>query len=87
MRNGRNDQKTVEKVKRKIPTALRTFESFLNATMPADSITIYELKQAFFSLKRNKSPRYDEISSNVIKNCFSELNKYLIPLSIYLKRP
>ena len=35
----------------KIPTASRTFESFLNKidiTMPADSITINELKEAFF---------------------------------------
>ena len=36
---------------RKIPTASRTFESFLNKidlTMPADSITINEVKEAFF---------------------------------------
>ena len=48
--------------------------------MPADSITINELKEAFFSRKANKSPGYAEISSNVIINCFSELNdpvKYL----------
>ena len=53
--------------------------------MPADPITINELKEAFFSLKTNKSPGYDEISSNVIKNCFSELNytlKYLFGKSI-----
>ena len=41
--------------------------------MPADPITINELKEDFFSLKTNKSPGYDEASSNVIKNCFSEL--------------
>ena len=43
----------------KIPTASRTFESFLNkidTTMPADSISVNELKKAFFSLKTNKSP-------------------------------
>ena len=36
----------------KIPTASRTFESFLNKidiTMPADSVAINELKEAFFS--------------------------------------
>ena len=72
----------------KIPTASRTFESFLNkidTTMPTDPISINELKEAFFSLKTNKSPGYDEISSNVIKNCFSELNypiKYLFRKSI-----
>ena len=31
------------------------------------------LRNAFFSLKLNKSPGYDEISFNVIKKCFSEL--------------
>ena len=75
-------------VARKIPTASRTFESFLNKidiTMPADSITINEYKESFFPLKTNKSPGYDEISSNVIINCFSELNdplKYLFEKSI-----
>ena len=72
----------------KIPTASRTFESFLNktdTTMPADTVTINELKEGFFSLKTNKSPGYDEVSSNVIKNYFSELNyplKYLFGKSI-----
>ena len=72
----------------KIPTASRTFESFLNkidTAVPADPVTINELKQAFFSLKTNKSPGYDEVSSNIIKNCFSELNyllKYLFGKSI-----
>ena len=35
----------------KIPTASRTFESFLSkidVTMPADPVTINELKEAFF---------------------------------------
>ena len=56
---------------KKIPTASRTFESFLNkidTTMPADPFAINELKEAFFSLKTNKSPGYDEVSSNVIEN-------------------
>ena len=72
----------------KISTKLRTFESFLDkidTTMPADPITINELKEAFFSLKTNKSAGYDEVNSNVIKNCFSELNyplKYLFGKSI-----
>ena len=65
---------------RKIPNATRTFQSFLNKidiTMPADSITFNELKESFFSLKTSKSPGYDEISSNVIIKCFSELNEPL----------
>ena len=42
---------------REIPTASRTFESFLkkiDATMPADLVTANELKEAFFSLKQTK---------------------------------
>ena len=42
---------------KKIPTASRTFESFLNkidAKIPADPVTINELKEAFSSLKKNK---------------------------------
>ena len=72
----------------KIPNASRTFESFLNkidTTMPADPVTINELKEDFFSLKANKSSGYDEVSSNVIKNYFSVLNyplKYLFGKSI-----
>ena len=55
---------------RKILTTSRTFESFLNKidiTMPLDSITINELRLLLFSLKTNKSPGYEEISSNVMK--------------------
>ena len=72
----------------KIPNASRTFESFLNkidTTMPADPVTINELKEAFIPLKTNKSASYKEVSSNVIKNCFSEFNcplKYLLRKSI-----
>ena len=79
---------TAPELARKIPTISRTFESFLNKrniTMSTDSITMNELKEDFFSLKRNKSPGYDEIGSNVIINWFSELNdplKYLFENSI-----
>ena len=71
-----------------IPNASRLFESYINrvdTTMPTDSLTINEVKEAFFSLKINKSPGSDEISFNVIKNCFSELNmplKYLFDMSL-----
>ena len=44
----------------KIPTASRTFESFLNkinTTMLADPITINELKEAFFFLKNKQKRR------------------------------
>ena len=53
--------------------------------MPTDSLAINKVKEEFFSLKINKSPGYDEISFNVIQNCFSQLNiplKYLFKISL-----
>ena len=41
--------------------------------MESKPLSINELKDAFFSLKINKSPDYDEISFNVVKKCFGEL--------------
>ena len=44
-----------------------------------------ELKDAFYSLKSDKSPSYDDISYNVVKKCFGSLCeplKYLFNLSI-----
>ena len=46
----------------------------VNTTLPSQSLSINELKDAFFfSLKTNKSPGTDEINFNVIKHCFGEL--------------
>ena len=53
--------------------------------MPTQSLSINELKDAFFSLKTNKSPGVDEIDFNVIKHCFGELCgplKYLFESSL-----
>ena len=67
-----------------IPNASRPFESYIkkvDTTMPTDSLTINEVKEAFSSLKK----KVDEISFNVIKNRFSELNmplKYLFDMSL-----
>ena len=58
---------------RKIPSLSKPFESFLKKksnTLPERCLTINELKDAFFSLKMNKSTGADEISFNVAKNCF-----------------
>ena len=69
------------------PASTRSFESYVqntNETIKEEPITINELKDAFFSLKINKSAGYDEISFNVIKNCFGELCdplKYIFNLS------
>ena len=65
---------------KEIPESENTFESYLvktSATMQHKSVSINELRIAFFSLKLNKIPGYDEISFNVVKKCFSELCKPL----------
>ena len=73
---------------RKIPTPSKPFESFLkktSATLPERFLTMNELKDAFFALKMNKSAGADEISFNVIKNCFGELSdilRYIFDLSL-----
>ena len=51
----------------KIPNSSTTFESYINkpdSIMEAKQLLMNELKDAFFSLKINKSPDYDEISLN-----------------------
>ena len=48
-------------------------------------LTVNELKEAFFSLKINKSSGYGGISFNVVKNCFGPLIKplmYIFNLSL-----
>ena len=53
--------------------------------MPAVSITTNEFEEDFFTLITSKSPDYDEITSIVIKHCFSALNdrlKYLFEKSV-----
>ena len=73
---------------RKIPTPSKLFESFLKKgsnTLPGKFLTISKLKDVFFSLKMNKSTVANEISFNVIKNCFGELCdilRYVFDLSL-----
>ena len=40
-----------------------------NIFQPENSISINKLKVAFYSLETNKSPGYDGISCNIIKQC------------------
>ena len=46
------------------------------------SLSKNDLKEAFFSLKTNKSPGYDNMSFNVLKKCFGEINEPLKHLSL-----
>ena len=60
----------------KIPNASKRFGFYItkvNTSMESQPLSINELKDAFFSLKINKSPGHDGVSFNVIKKCFGEL--------------
>ena len=71
-----------------VPDPSMPLESFLkrvNTTLPSQSLSINELKDAFFPLKTNKSSGADEMNFNVIKHCFGELCgplKYLFDSSL-----
>ena len=73
---------------KKVPNSSNSFTSFLNQThsiMEKNSLSINELKEAFFSLKTNNSPGYDDINFDVAKKCFGEINeplKHLFNLSL-----
>ena len=57
--------------------ASTTLESYMNKPdsiiIEIKQLSMNELKDAFFSLKINKSPGYDDISFNVVKKCFVNL--------------
>ena len=65
----------------KISTPLANFDTYLNNKcnifQPENALSINELKDDFYLLKTNKSPGYDGISSNIIKQCFGTLNRPL----------
>ena len=64
------------KLAQKIPQPLKRFASYMrkvNSKMENKPITVNELKEAFYTLKINKSTCCDDISYNVVKNFFGEL--------------
>ena len=53
--------------------------------LPRIALSLHEIKQAFSSLKTNKSVGFDKISFNVVKKSFLELNnliKHILKLSL-----
>ena len=69
------------KLAQKVPQPSRPFQSYMktvNSELENKKVTINELKEAFFSLKINKSAGFDDISYNVVKNCFGELSDPLL---------
>ena len=60
----------------KVTNTSNPFEYFVNKSdfvMETKPLSMNELKDAFYSLKSNKSQGYDDISCNVIKKCFRSL--------------
>ena len=71
------------KLAKTIQESSLNFASFIekcNSTQAESTLTVNELKEAFFSLKINKSPSYDDLSFNVVRNCFGPLLKPLMAI-------
>ena len=69
------------KLAKDIGTSTKSFNEYIkkhDTTQPEKVISVNELKDAFFSLKINKSTGYDDISFNVVKKCFGVLHKPLL---------
>ena len=67
----------------KIPHGTTNFESYLpNITtiFRENCLTKEEFKNAFFPLKTNKSPGYDNINVSVIRNLYNELKTPLMKI-------
>ena len=65
----------------KIPPSNMNFDSYLPhicTIFAKNSVTEEELKRAFFSLKPNKTPGYDDINVNVVKKMYKELKTPLM---------
>ena len=63
-----------------IQLGTKPFASYLSKTqhyIQNTNLTFSELETAYFSVNKNKAPGYDDISSNVILNCYNEI-KYLL---------
>ena len=65
----------------KISTPLANFDTYLNnmcnIIQPENTMSVNELNDAFYLLKTNKRPDYDDISYDIIKQCFGTLNRPL----------
>ena len=58
--------------------AFNEYSDTYDTIRPVHVVSINELKDPFFSLNLNKSPGYDDISLNVIRECFGNLHKLLL---------
>ena len=77
-----------QKLASQIPKSSKAFETYINKVnfiMDSKPLSINELKDAFFSLKINKSSGVDDVSFNIIKKSFGWLCEpltYLFQLSL-----
>ena len=77
-----------QKLASQLPKLSKTFETYMNKVnvlMDSKPLSLNELKEAFFSLKINKSSGVDDVSFNIIKKWFGvlcELLTYLFQLSL-----
>ena len=51
-----------------------------NSTQAKRALTVNDPKEAYFWLDINESPGYDDISFNVVRNCFDSLLKLLMAI-------
>ena len=69
------------KLVKNIGTSTKSFSECIkkhDITQPEKVISVNELKDAFFSLKINKSAVYNDISFNVVQKYFGVLHKPLL---------
>ena len=71
---GTNLAKTIEASSIKFEILLKKYDS-IQTEIP---LSVNELKDAFFSLKINKSSCYNDTSFNIVRNCFGPLLKPLM---------
>ena len=77
-----------QKLASQIPKLSNAFETYINKVnviMDSKPLSINKLKDAFFSLKINKISSVDDVSFNIIKNCFGVLCEpltYLFQISL-----
>ena len=69
-----------------IPLGTNSFASYLTKTQHCiqnTNLTFKELETAYFSVKKNKAPGYDDTSSTVILNCYNEIFNKSINTGIF----
>ena len=67
-----------------IVSSTKHFNDYITSIFqPEKAVSINEQKEEFFSLKTNKSVRYDTINLNIVKRCFGTLLQPLLHVLIF----